>query len=284
MDNEQTIDSFVDELSAMVDAEAGSSPEPETVNEVVPDAPEAVAPVQVESPEVSSADVVPEVAAVETPVPAAPATDPDLIARLEAAEQRAARSEQLIEQAAQEAQRRAYMQAQEQQNAEFQRRAIAIENLTDPELQKAEAARLVREVQQAREAEARVVLQQREQQIAAVEQAGEKSAAIAAGFYQTIQARTDLTEAQKQEILQDTKFYAQYPSPQAQQAAIERDRSLVSTAVARAKAEWEKANGQAIEQRTKQRTASDTDLVGTSAGSAGGKIQTNDDFVDSLFK
>ena len=292
MDNEQTIDSFVDSLSVDPEVEGSSSPATEESSETVLAAPETVAPDQVAQTEVSSSDVVAD-AGTTSPSVEAPAPDPALIARLEAAETqareasaRAEQSERLIQQAQMEAQRRAYEQHQQRQNEEFQARALRIENINDPEIQKAEAARLVAEVQQARNAEAQQVIQLREQQsaqrLAALENDTHRASAIAAGFYQTIQTRSDLTDAQKQEILADTKYYAQYPNPKAQQEAIARDQNLVSTAVSRAKAEWEKAQGMATQAKVAGRTAADTDLVGSASGSAGNRTASIDDFVDSL--
>ena len=290
MDDTQTIDSFVDSLALGMDGEAGSSPEPEVATEGVQAEPEQVAPEQEPAAEVSSDGVVPEVEAVETPVETAPSLDPALAARLEALEaearaatERANQSEAMIRQAQQVAFQRQEQARLQQQRDEWATRATQIENITDPDLQKREAQRLVAEVEQARMADAQRVVQQRDQFIAQREQEAESTAAIGAGLFQSIQNDPDLSPEKKQQLIENSRYLATYSSPAAQQAAIEREQKIVSLAVARAKAEWEKANTQSTAQKVNNRIASDTDLVGNASGSAGGRPKTIDDFVDSLF-
>ena len=193
------------------------------------------------------------------------------------------RAERIIEEARREAFNRQEAARLQQQRDEWTTRATQIENITDPDMQKREAQRLVAEVEQARGLDAQRVIQAREQMIAQREQEAESSAAIGAGLYQSISSDPDLSPEKKKQLIENSRYLATYPTPAAQQAAIKREQEIVSTAVARAKAEWEKANTQATAAKVNNRIASDTDLVGTASGSAGGRPKTIDDFVDSLF-
>lgn len=294
MDDTQTIDSFVDELTGALDGDGGSSPSPEqAAPETVPQDTTPVAPEGGTDAEDSSSAVDPGMvaeapAAPETPQP--PAVDPALTARLEAieaearaAQERAERAENVLREAQQRAMERQEQMRLQQQRDEWTARAVQIEQISDPDMQKREAARLVAEVEQARAMDAQRIIQQREQLIAQREQESESTAAIGAAFYQSIRNDPTLTEADKTRLIDNARHLSTYPNPTAQQAALEREKQVVDAAIVRAKAEWEKAQAAQTQAKVQERIAKDTDLVGSGAGSAGGGFKTNDEFVDSLF-
>jgi len=277
MDDSPEIDAFVDSLSAVVEPEAGSSPEVETPEEVIQSVPESVAPAEVAEASASSPE--------NQPIAAPPALDPAMAARIEAMEaqlKEASAKASQFDQLQKAAQAHAEQQRLHQQRSEWEARALSIENINDPETQKREAARLVAEVEQARNMDAARAIQSREQIIMDRESESEKSAAIGAALYQSIQNHPALTDDVKRELIENSRHLSTYASPAAQQAAIQREQQIVSTAVARAKAEWEKSQNAAVQAKVQNRIASDTDLVGSATGTAGGRGKTIDDFVDSL--
>lgn len=281
MDDSPTVDDFVDSLSAVIEGDAGSSPEPETPEEVIQSVPESVAPTEVIEAEPSPAENQP---IAEAP---APALDPAIAARLEAMEaqlQEASAKASQFDELQKAAQAHAEQQRIAAQRAEWEARALSIENINDPDVQKREAQRLVAEVEQARNMDAARAIQSREQIIQERELESEKSAAIGAALYQSIQNHPALTDDIKRELIENSRHLSTYTSPAAQQAAIQREQQIVSTAIARAKAEWEKSQTAAVQAKVQNRIAADTDLVGSATGTAGGRIATNDDFVDSIFR
>jgi hypothetical protein len=281
MDDSPTVDDFVDSLSAVIEGDAGSSPEPETPEEVIQSVPESVAPTEVIEAEPSPAENQP---IAEAP---APALDPAIAARLEAMEaqlQEASAKANQFDELQKAAQAHAEQQRIAAQRAEWEARALSIENINDPDVQKREAQRLVAEVEQARNMDAARAIQSREQIIQERELESEKSAAIGAALYQSIQNHPALTDDIKRELIENSRHLSTYTSPAAQQAAIQREQQIVSTAIARAKAEWEKSQTAAVQAKVQNRIAADTDLVGSATGTAGGRIATNDDFVDSIFR
>lgn len=281
MDDSPTVDDFVDSLSAVIEGDAGSSPEPETPEEVIQSVPESVAPTEVIEAEPSPAENQP---IAEAP---APALDPAIAARLEAMEaqlQEASAKANQFDELQKAAQAHAEQQRIAAQRAEWEARALSIENINDPDVQKREAQRLVAEVEQARNMDAARAIQSREQIIQERELESEKSAAIGAALYQSIQNHPALTDDIKRELIENSRHLSTYTSPAAQQAAIQREQQIVSTAIARAKAEWEKSQTAAVQAKVQNRIAADTDLVGSATGTAGGRAATNDDFVDSIFR
>lgn len=282
MDDSPTVDDFVDSLSAVIEGDAGSSPEPETPEEVIQSVPESVAPAEVTEAEPSPAENQP---IAEAPV--ASALDPATAARLEAMEaqlKEASAKANQFDELQKAAQAHAEQQRIAAQRAEWEARALSIENINDPDVQKREAARLVAEVEQARNMDAARAIQSREQIIQERELESEKSAAIGAALYQSIQNHPALTDDIKRELIENSRHLSTYTSPAAQQAAIQREQQIVSTAIARAKAEWEKSQTAAVQAKVQNRIADDTDLVGSATGTAGGRAATNDDFIDSIFR
>jgi hypothetical protein len=280
--DDQTIDSFVDQIAPLDNAVEATADTTEQVAESVSPDVEAVAPVEQAGTELSSDDAPP---AVETPVETAHDPYAERLAAMEAQLTEVSQKAQNYDALQQAVMQRQREQAMQAQRNEWQERALAIENISDDATRKREAARLVQEVEVSRQFEASQMVQQRDSMIHQREQEAESSAAIGAAMYHAIQNDPDLTPAKKKELLENSKFLSKLPSPAAQQATLQREQQITTAAIERAKKQWEAQHGITTQAKAQDRIAKDTDLAKSPVSPGTGRSNaTIDDFVDSVFR
>jgi hypothetical protein len=289
VDQDQTqLDAVLDALPFDEIAGGGSAPDAEQLEAAIPSEEEAVAPAPGEDEPVSAeAEADPTGAAAETP-PAPVTSGPDYDSDdnpYKAAAEEARQLRQMFEMAAQRAAEQQAQQQREAKQAEWAERFERIRDDMTPEQGQIEARRLVAEIEAEREREAQRV-------VMAKDTDAQTAAAIAAGLHLSVRDDPELTEAQKQRILQNAQFLRQLPSPDAMQAQLARDAALrqqVSAQTAERDKQIAALQKQVQElqsaQKAKQRIASGVDAVGAPSGAPakGGKSQL-DQTLDGLWQ
>lgn len=270
-DQDAWIDSVLTQSGHTPAGVEGSAPEPEPgVDPAGQSDVQAVAP----SHEQASADS--STVADSTADTLAPDPTEARFAAMQAQLDEASRKAAVLDQIEQAARQQVVQQQRQAQAAEWQKQIEAAAELS-PEMQQRESRRIMAEIEQAQAAQYQPQLQQAHSDV-------EQTAAVATAFFHAIQNNPQIPEAVKQQVIADSRYLANLPTPEAQKQTLDRDRRIAESAVAAAKAEWEKQQTKTIATRANQRIEQGTDLVGVAAGSAGdGDDGSVDWLVDRVF-